>query len=189
LGAPRLSVRVERCQILLPVNILEDGIACGAWFPCGCLIGERRVWRVAIAMACTENAESCNQGGELSSPRLGIETGQCDLHIVEPRSLANLHSFVVCALQSTRIGLPGPENGSLFRSCEILRVHNLHRCAKTLAGLSSSLGVGCAWVSFVVIVSCSYCGILPAAGQPSDVSVIHDGDVAVIIDVDLIDQP
>jgi hypothetical protein len=81
------------------------------------------------------HAESCNQGRELSSPGLGIETGQCDLHIVEPRSFANLHSFVVCALQSTRIGLPGPENGSLFCSCEILRVHNLHRVRENAGGV------------------------------------------------------
>jgi len=51
--------------------------------------------------------------------------------------LANLHSFVVCALQSTRIGLPGPENGSLFRSCEILRVHNLHRVREDAGAMGS----------------------------------------------------
>ena len=97
--------------------------------------------------------------------------------------------LIVCALQSARIGLPGPENGSLFRCCEILRVHNLHRVRENAGGVEFfprrrlRLGFLCCHCS------CSYCGILPAAGQPSDVSVIHDGDVAVIIDVDLIDQP
>ena len=90
----------------------------------GCITGSM-IGGTTQTATCTENAESCSQGRELSSPRLGIETGQCDLHIVEPRSFAKLHSLVVCALQSTRIGLPRPENGSLGVSILLSLMHGM----------------------------------------------------------------
>ena len=136
----------------------------------GCITGSM-IGGTTQTVTCTENAELCSQGRELSSPRLGIETGQRDLHIVEPRSFAKLHSLVVCALQSARIGLPRPENGPLFRSCEILRVHNLHWVSEDAGGVEFFLRHRVRLGFLCRHCSRFSCGILPATGQPGAVSV------------------